>query len=250
LKRILLALLLALGFHGILFGIEFDWLHKKPLSRPRARTLTMSLGYLEPQKPKPKPVIIKPESPPKKIVLPKKKVKKKKPEPIIKPEPKKEVVRAPAIIKKDVAPHKKEPSKLQPSFEIKDAELAKEEPDGLSAEVARDTKGEEVSMAVDKGVLSSELPAVREAKPLYRINPPPSYPKIARRRGYEGTVILEVLVDRNGKVGDLRVSKSSGYRILDRAATASVKDWVFEPGKKGNQNVEMRVKVPIRFQLD
>jgi protein TonB len=91
---------------------------------------------------------------------------------------------------------------------------------------------------------------MREAVPLYRINPPPTYPKIARKRGYQGTVVLEVLVDGNGRVGDLRVSKSSGYKILDRAAMASVKGWAFVPGMRGDQKVEMWVRVPIRFQLN
>ncbi|MCD4716168.1 MAG: energy transducer TonB, partial [Desulfobacterales bacterium] len=91
---------------------------------------------------------------------------------------------------------------------------------------------------------------VREAMPLYRINPAPKYPKIARRRGYKGTVVLEVLVDRNGRVDDLRVSTSSGYKILDKAALASVKDWAFEPGMRGDQKVEMWVRVPVRFQLN
>ena len=65
----------------------------------------------------------------------------------------------------------------------------------------------------------------------------------------QGTVFLEVLVARNGNVKELRVLKSSGYAALDDAALASVKDWIFEPGMKGNQSVEMWVKLPVRFQL-
>ena len=41
---------------------------------------------------------------------------------------------------------------------------------------------------------------VHEATPLYRQNPVPEYPLIARKRGYQGTVVLEVLVTREGKV--------------------------------------------------
>jgi protein TonB len=91
---------------------------------------------------------------------------------------------------------------------------------------------------------------LREAKPLYRKNPPPKYPRLARKRGYEGTVILEVLVDTRGRVGDLRVLESSGYKVLDRAASKSVKDWLFEPGKRGEEKVEMWVKIPLRFQIE
>ena len=61
--------------------------------------------------------------------------------------------------------------------------------------------------------------------------------------------MLEVLVNRKGKVGNLRVCESSGYGMLDRAAMEAVEDWLFEPGKRGDETVDMWVKVPIRFQL-
>ncbi|MBU4258775.1 MAG: energy transducer TonB [Proteobacteria bacterium] len=90
---------------------------------------------------------------------------------------------------------------------------------------------------------------VREAIPIYDKNPSPEYPLIARRRGFQGTVALEVMVDRNGRVADLRVFKSSGYKVLDRAAEKSVREWVFKPAIKGNEKVEMWVRVPVCFQL-
>jgi protein TonB len=96
---------------------------------------------------------------------------------------------------------------------------------------------------------SSTPPPIREAIPLYRKNPSPKYPRIARRRGYQGTVVIEALVNREGKVEDLRLSHSSGYRVLDRAAMKSVKNWLFEPGRRGDEEVEMWVKIPVRFQL-
>lgn len=62
-------------------------------------------------------------------------------------------------------------------------------------------------------------------------------------------MVLEVLVDRNGRVGDLRLFTSSGYSILDRKAMASVKLWLFEPGMKGDKKLDMWVRVPVSFQL-
>jgi protein TonB len=95
------------------------------------------------------------------------------------------------------------------------------------------------------------LPSVLVAAlPEYNKNPPISYPKRARRKGYEGTVVLEVLVNRNGKVDDLRILASSGYAILDRSAVKSVKTWSFKPAKKGNDTVDMWVQVPVRFKLE
>ena len=91
---------------------------------------------------------------------------------------------------------------------------------------------------------------VREASPLYRENPVPEYPLIARKRGYQGTVVLEVLVNREGRVKELTLSASSGYSVLDQAALASVRTWLFEPGMRGGEKVDMWVKVPVRFRLE
>jgi len=88
-----------------------------------------------------------------------------------------------------------------------------------------------------------------EAIPLYRENPPPAYPALARKRRYEGTVILEVLVNKNGRVTDLKIYHSSGYAVLDEAALETVKDWQFQPGKRGETAIDMWVRVPIRFNL-
>jgi protein TonB len=72
---------------------------------------------------------------------------------------------------------------------------------------------------------------------------------VARRRGFQGNVVLEVLVGPLGNVIELHVLSSSGYSILDRAAKSSVKNWTFEPGMRGQEKVEMWVRVPIRFEL-
>ena len=88
------------------------------------------------------------------------------------------------------------------------------------------------------------------ARPDYGINPKPHYPKSARRRGYEGTVLLRVLVLENGEVGEIELTEPSGYSVLDESALKAVKDWVFIPGKKAGKYISSWVEVPIKFQLD
>jgi len=90
---------------------------------------------------------------------------------------------------------------------------------------------------------------IQEATPLYHINPPPKYPRQARRRGLEGLILLEALVDISGRVADLKLSSSCGHSILDRAALKAVRSWCFTPGTIGGNLQEMWVKVPVRFQL-
>jgi protein TonB len=92
-------------------------------------------------------------------------------------------------------------------------------------------------------------PATVRARPRYRENPPPPYPGPARRRHLQGTVVLEVAVGPDGEVEQLLIQATSGHEILDRAALAAVKDWLFEPGQRGGHRVAMKVLVPVRFSL-
>ncbi len=92
-------------------------------------------------------------------------------------------------------------------------------------------------------------PKVVSASPAYAKNPNPPYPRAARRRGYEGIVLLKVLVSREGRVDDLLVFKSSGHAVLDRSAVKAVREWLFEPGNIDGKPAKMWVKVPVRFEL-
>jgi TonB family protein len=85
--------------------------------------------------------------------------------------------------------------------------------------------------------------------PNYELNPKPEYPQIAKRRGYEGLVILNVFVLESGNVGKVEIRKSSGYDVLDNSALDAVKKWVFIPGKRNGHPTSSWVVVPIRFDL-
>ncbi len=88
----------------------------------------------------------------------------------------------------------------------------------------------------------------RVTLPVPLLRPPPVYPKAARRKGIEGTVLVEVLVGRDGLVEKARVVKS--VRGLDKAALAAARRWVFDPARSGDKPVAARVTVPIEFKLD
>ncbi|WP_312935057.1 energy transducer TonB, partial [Pseudomonas sp.] len=68
----------------------------------------------------------------------------------------------------------------------------------------------------------------------YLNNPPPDYPSLAMRRGWEGTVLLRVQVLASGAPGQIQVQNSSGRAQLDEAAVAAVKRWRFVPAKQGD----------------
>jgi len=86
-------------------------------------------------------------------------------------------------------------------------------------------------------------------QPQYAENPKPIYPQEARRKGYEGEVILRVEVLPNGCVGQIEVKNSSGHELLDRSAFATVKQWKFVPAKKGEKTIPLWVNIPVKFQL-
>ena len=74
------------------------------------------------------------------------------------------------------------------------------------------------------------------SKALYKIgsinNPHPPYPFIARKKGFEGKLILEVLVNEDGSVKSTSIRESSGYEILDTVSKETVEKWTFIPAKK------------------
>jgi TonB family protein len=83
----------------------------------------------------------------------------------------------------------------------------------------------------------------------YADNPKPEYPDRARREGQEGTVLLRVLVDQEGRSQWVEISRSSGHAALDGAAVETVKRWRFHPARQGEGRVESRVLIPIVFRL-
>jgi protein TonB len=84
----------------------------------------------------------------------------------------------------------------------------------------------------------------------YLRNPAPDYPPHAKRRGMEGTVMLDVLVSRVGEAQAVRIAQTSGFAMLDESARLAVSRWKFIPAKRGNETVEARVMVPIEFRLE
>lgn len=98
------------------------------------------------------------------------------------------------------------------------------------------------------------LPEAPTTQPLFNAaylrNPAPPYPAIARRSGDQGTVMLKVLVSREGTPVRVELDQSSGSKSLDNAALEAVKDWRFVPARRGAQNIEGWVRVPVVFKLE
>ncbi len=76
---------------------------------------------------------------------------------------------------------------------------------------------------------------------------PPIYPELARQSRVEGTVLVQALVGKDGRVKATRVAQS--VPMLDEAAVSSVRRWVFRPAHTKKMPVAVWVTVPIRFTL-
>lgn len=89
-----------------------------------------------------------------------------------------------------------------------------------------------------------------EARPMYQKNPKPAYPMLARQRGWQGTVLLAVMVAADGVSEKVSIVKSSGFQILDKSALKAVKGWKFLPGMERGTPIAMEVMVPVNFVLE
>lgn len=76
----------------------------------------------------------------------------------------------------------------------------------------------------------------------------PDYTEDARRRGVEGDVVMEIVVRRDGTVGDVRVLQGLGGG-LDQQAVAAVRRWRFAPGTRRGTAVDVMVEVAVEFKL-
>lgn len=77
------------------------------------------------------------------------------------------------------------------------------------------------------------------------LRPAPVYPEEAKRAGIAGTVMIQVLVGKDGRVRDTRIVKS--IPMLDQAAIDCARQWVFKPALAKGQPVAVWVAVPVRF---
>jgi periplasmic protein TonB len=259
-KSLLVPASVALLIHLLLFSLHGDWLKTQEVREPRVLAFSFSLVPTPVEKPA--APVVDPIDP---FPLPEEAEKQVVPEP--KPLPRaREEDKPREVLKKRPSPPPEKIEKKRPPPDTPPPAPVPEMALTPTEDPSRGTPEQETFFPPapqrprEKGGSPSEpyaaLPSspppepVKEAIPVYRNNPPPEYPSIARRRGYEGTVVLEVLVDERGRVSDLEVFQSSGHEALDRAALASVRKWVFEPARRGEQKITMWVKVPIRFKLN
>jgi TonB family protein len=79
-------------------------------------------------------------------------------------------------------------------------------------------------------------------------SPDPEYSEEARKAKYQGTVVLWMIVDADGRPRDMKVMRSVGLG-LDEKAIEAVKTWKFEPAHKDGHAVAVQISVEVDFRL-
>jgi len=144
------------------------------------------------------------------------------------------------------------PAPLSPPARTAGAPSAERAPDeaavpgDIPAAPAAERPATEPSRRAAAAPTSTQPPSFRAE---HLSNPPPLYPRRARRAGVEGTVTLKVLVTATGAPGKVELDASSGSEALDQAAIDAVKRWQFVPARRGDAPVEAWVRVPVIFRL-
>jgi len=76
------------------------------------------------------------------------------------------------------------------------------------------------------------------------------YPRLSKRLGETGVVMLRVFIDEAGRVREAQVSRTSGHPRLDDAAIAAVQKARFKPPSENGQALSGYAQVPVDFQLE
>ncbi len=75
------------------------------------------------------------------------------------------------------------------------------------------------------------------------------YPKIARRRGIQGRVFIQYIVDREGVIDDVKVVKGIGGGCDEEAMRVMQESPLWIPAKLGGRPVKVKIVIPIVFKL-
>jgi TonB family protein len=79
-------------------------------------------------------------------------------------------------------------------------------------------------------------------------SPDPEFSEEARKAKFQGTVVLFLIVGTDGRAHDVRVIRSLGMG-LDEKAIEAIGRWKFEAGRKNGTPVAVQVNVEVSFRL-
>jgi len=112
------------------------------------------------------------------------------------------------------------------------------------ADAARRLRAEKVSVEAEKVSAEKVSPEGSQSPQLVRAVPA-VYPPEARERRIIGTVVLKVLVNKEGNV--VKATVISGHPVFSASALDAVKEWKFKPATLQGQPVETTTQIRLNF---
>lgn len=143
-----------------------------------------------------------------------------------------------------------ESAPLLPAQEVAQAAPA---PQASTESVARAQKSQVAPQPVRRRLSRGQLRGI--VKGYYRtlnalMRQTRSYPRSARRLGLEGTVLVEMVVDKRGQIVTVKVARSSGHDVLDQAALAQIQELKKVPKIPHELNRrKMTFQIPFEYRL-
>lgn len=141
-------------------------------------------------------------------------------------------------------------------------EVLRAHPTGPSADRARaldreirDELDREIRAALTRQIVGPEalgqpLQVVDGVTPPVKMfTPRPRYPAEAKRNGVQGTVIVQAIIDKKGRVDVVKVLQGLPHG-LSEAAVEAVKKWRFKPAKYYGEPVDVYYNLVVNFRLD
>jgi TonB family protein len=120
--------------------------------------------------------------------------------------------------------------------------------------LSRDDPSREIRLAAtwvlghSKGKATPAVDDPSEQPPKILHQTPPRYPADANRRRIQGQVLVEFLIDEQGRVAHAEARES--IPALDAAAVATISAWRFEPAQIGGKPIIILAQAPVRFRID
>ena len=86
------------------------------------------------------------------------------------------------------------------------------------------------------------------AAPKVKSRKEPQYSEVARLFRFQGTVVLEAVIRKDGSVDILRIRRPLGFGLDENALTA-IKQWQFMPGTRNGEPVDVTLNIEVNFNL-
>jgi protein TonB len=165
-----------------------------------------------------------------------------------KPEPKKNIKKK-KVVKKPVEKIVEPPKEIEPVPETEPELEPESEPEEVPEYAEEETEEEAAEEVIEVPPVAKE-PAVDFSSVIHGIRKKliqkKIYPYAARKKGIQGIVFILLKLDEHGYLIELRITQSSGYKILDKAAVSLIKKVV--PYEHGTGQ-PVSIEIPIKYSL-